>query len=133
MIRHFEAYLIVFTLYYFPIFISYPTNSMYFVAIAAWAFISGKIYLRIVRLRCATILAKLEIGVMACAMIALAQYRFQTGGLFYDHIERIVDGVVIIEVLVITSSLVSVAVGILGASRYNKDSRRPNPHRAIPF
>lgn len=120
MRRHLIAYLIVLLIYFIPPFISSPSGWLYFVSISAWSWISVIAYLKFIKLRCATILCVLELIISICAMIALSEYLFDSRWYFYSNLEDILDGIIIVEILVITISLIGAMIGHLGLDRYNK-------------
>lgn len=120
MLRHLSAYLLIIGIYYLPPLFLNPTGWLYFVSIAAWSWISVAIYLRFIRLRCATILCALELIISICAMIALSEYLFESRWYFYSNLENILDGIIIVEFLVITISLIGAMIGHLGMGWYNK-------------
>lgn len=128
MKRHLYAYLIIITVYYIPPMILNPTGWLYFVSIAAWSWISVVLYLKFIKLRCSVILCTIEAAISVCAIIALCEYcLLGANWYFYANLELIVDLFIIIEILVITISLIGAAIGIMGISRYNKLNRPLSP------
>lgn len=108
--------------------ISSPSGWLYFVSISAWSWVSVILYLTFIRLRCATILCVIEVLISLCATIALCEYyRLAINWHVYSNLESIIDFFIVLELLVITTSLIGVYVGHLGLDRYNKCTR-PNRH-----
>lgn len=134
MKRHLQAYTIVLLIYFLPSLIASPTGNMYFISIISWSWVSAVIYLKLIKLRCATILCGIEVLISACAIIALYEYGvLGVNWWFYTNIELLVDSLVALEILVITISLMGAAIGIFGISRYNKRNRPFGNWRADPY
>lgn len=122
MRRHLIAYLIVLLIYFIPPIISSPSGWLYFVSISAWSWISAVIYLKFIMLRCATILALIEALITSCAMIAAIEfYVFKRYWYFYTNLESIIDILIVIELIVITISMMGTMIGLLGRRGYNKN------------
>lgn len=128
MKRHFIAYMIVIGIYYLPAFFMSPGGSWYFVSIGCWSTISIIVYLKLIRLRCATLLAVIEAMITVCAIMALIEFtKRNKDGYFYTNIESLTDMFVILELMIITFSLIGTTIGHLGHNRYNTLSG-PNSH-----
>lgn len=128
MKRHLTAYLIVLLIYFIPPMISSPSGWLYFVSISAWSWISVILYLTFIRLRCATILCVIEVLISLCATIALCEYnRLAINWHAYSNLESIIDFFIILELLVITASLIGTKIGLLGCIRCYK---RIRPHNS---
>lgn len=121
MLRHLSAYLLIIGIYYLPPLFLNPTGWLYFVSIAAWSWLSIGAYLKLIKLRCATILCCIELAISLCAIIALCEYLLLEQELFfYTNIELITDILVVLELIVITISLIGTMIGHLGMGWYNK-------------
>lgn len=133
MKRHLLAYIIVVAIYCIPknLLDLNPEGEWYFVSIGCWSTISMILYIRFIKLRCATLLAWIEVVVTVCASIALIEFTLKhKNGYFYTNIELLTDMFVILEILIITSSLIGTTIGHLGHNRYNTRGSPNTDHRA---